>query len=69
MSRTPLEPRPARRNGADSSPAPRLPLDESPLRPSFARERDAMRRGVCPVAGYDEVGRGPLAGPVVAAAI
>ena len=69
MSRTPLEPRPARRNGAALSPAPRLPLGEPPLRPTFARERDAMRRGVCPVAGCDEVGRGPLAGPVVAAAV
>jgi ribonuclease HII len=28
-----------------------------------------MRRGVCPVAGCDEAGRGPLAGPVVAAAV
>ena len=68
-SHTPLDPGPARRNGANSSPAPRLPLDEPPLRPTFARERDAMRRGVCPVAGCDEVGRGPLAGPVVAAVI
>jgi len=47
---------------------PRLPLDEPPLRPTFARERAAMRRGIAPVAGCDEVGRGPLAGPVVAAA-
>ena len=28
-----------------------------------------MKRGVWPVAGCDEVGRGPLAGPVVAAAV
>ncbi len=28
-----------------------------------------MRRGVVPVAGCDEAGRGPLAGPVVAAAV
>lgn len=28
-----------------------------------------MRRGVFPVAGCDEAGRGPLAGPVVAAAV
>jgi ribonuclease HII len=48
---------------------PRLPLDEAPVRPSFARERAAMRRGVFPVAGCDEAGRGPLAGPVVAAAV
>ena len=48
---------------------PRLPLDEPPVRPTFARERAAMRRGIAPVAGCDEVGRGPLAGPVVAAAV
>ena len=47
----------------------RLPLNEAPLRPSFRRERAAMKRGVFPVAGCDEAGRGPLAGPVVAAAV
>lgn len=36
---------------------------------SFAREEDCRRRGLWPVAGVDEVGRGPLAGPVVAAAV
>ena len=48
---------------------PRLPLGEEPVRPTFRRERAAMRRGVFPVAGCDEAGRGPLAGPVVAAAV
>jgi ribonuclease HII len=38
-------------------------------RPSFRRERALIRRGVWPVAGCDEAGRGPLAGPVVAAAV
>jgi ribonuclease HII len=47
----------------------RLPLAEEILRPSFRRERAAMKRGVWPVAGCDEAGRGPLAGPVVAAAV
>ncbi len=47
----------------------RLPLGDPPVRPTFARERAAMRRGVFPVAGCDEAGRGPLAGPVVAAAV
>ena len=49
--------------------AARLPLGEEEVRPTFRRERSAMRRGVWPVAGCDEAGRGPLAGPVVAAAV
>ena len=32
-------------------------------------EEDARARGYCRVAGVDEAGRGPLAGPVVAAAV
>lgn len=52
-----------------SAPQPRLPLGEEPIRPTFRRERAAIRRGVWPVAGCDEAGRGPLAGPVVAAAV
>src|SRR3954464_7701991 len=47
----------------------RLPLGEEDLRPTFRRERAALKRGVWPVAGCDEAGRGPLAGPVVAAAV
>jgi len=47
----------------------RLPLDDEIVRPTFRRERRAMRRGLMPVAGCDEAGRGPLAGPVVAAAV
>jgi ribonuclease HII len=35
----------------------------------FAAERDLLARGVTRVAGVDEAGRGPLAGPVVAAAV
>src|ERR1700736_397942 len=57
------------RKSSASSPAPRLPLNEAPIRPSFRRERAAIKRGVFPVAGCDEAGRGPLAGPVVAAAV
>src|SRR4051794_36332845 len=49
--------------------APRLPLAEADIRPTFNRERRAMKRGIFPVAGADEAGRGPLAGPVVAAAV
>ena len=37
--------------------------------PHFRRERFLMKRGTGLVAGIDEVGRGPLAGPVCAAAV
>jgi ribonuclease HII len=47
----------------------RLPLNEPQLKPSFRRERRALNSGLWPVAGCDEAGRGPLAGPVVAAAV
>ncbi len=48
-----------------------LPLSAALLRPSRkgVAEDDAYRRGFTTVAGVDEVGRGPLAGPVVAAAV
>ena len=57
------------RKAAASADAPRLPLKDAAERPTFARERRAMVRGLFPVAGCDEAGRGPLAGPVVAAAV
>ena len=37
--------------------------------PTFERERALLTCGIWPVAGCDEAGRGPLAGPVVAAAV
>ena len=37
--------------------------------PDFTFETAAMARGLARVAGVDEVGRGPLAGPVTAAAV
>lgn len=37
--------------------------------PDFAFELEAKKKGFWPVAGTDEAGRGPLAGPVVAAAV
>jgi ribonuclease HII len=40
-----------------------------PKPPSFRRERKLIANGVRVVAGCDEAGRGPLAGPVVAAAV
>src|SRR5450631_3428736 len=57
------------RKPARDTGAVRLPLGEEAVRPTFRRERAAMKRGVWPVAGCDEAGRGPLAGPVVAAAV
>jgi ribonuclease HII len=37
--------------------------------PTYRREKNAHARGLVPVAGCDEAGRGPWAGPVVAAAV
>jgi ribonuclease HII len=45
-----------------SAPAPRI-------MPSFRVERALQREGFRCIAGVDEAGRGPLAGPVVAAAV
>jgi len=51
-------------------PSPDSPsLFDLPIRPDFAAETSARRDGLWPVAGTDEAGRGPLAGPVVAAAV
>ncbi|BCB20808.1 ribonuclease HII [Bosea sp. ANAM02] len=41
---------------------PAMPAD-------FSRETSAITNGLWPLVGIDEVGRGPLAGPVVAAAV
>ena len=37
--------------------------------PDFSREDELFRKGYRNIAGIDEAGRGPLAGPVVAAAV
>ena len=37
--------------------------------PDFSREEKLSRKGYKYIAGVDEAGRGPLAGPVVAAAV
>ncbi len=42
---------------------PKLPL------PHFRQERKLAKSDLWPIAGMDEVGRGPLAGPVAAAAV
>ncbi|MBM3139587.1 MAG: ribonuclease HII [Chloroflexi bacterium] len=44
-------------------------IPTSAVRPSWRFERQLRREGAHRVAGVDEVGRGPLAGPVVAAAV
>lgn len=53
---------------ADRLPAPVRSRRAGP-RPGWAVERSFWRDGFRRVAGVDEVGRGPLAGPVVAAAV
>jgi ribonuclease HII len=45
------------------------PLFEIIEKPDFAFETKAIAEGQWPVAGLDEAGRGPLAGPVMAAAV
>src|SRR3974390_2114294 len=53
-----------------AKPKPTLPKGVIAVTPpNFRRERALLKRGVWPVAGCDEAGRGPLAGPVVAAAV
>ncbi len=46
-----------------------MPLFEESLSPSFFWEDRFERAGYSSVAGVDEAGRGPLVGPVVAAAV
>ena len=45
------------------------PVRSGRTRPNWRVEREIWRSGALRVAGVDEVGRGPLAGPVVAAAV
>jgi ribonuclease HII len=44
-------------------------LFDMPPAPDFSTEKRLIARGAGPVCGIDEAGRGPLAGPVVAAAV
>lgn len=41
----------------------------SPSLPDFMLEAELIAQGVAPIVGVDEVGCGPLAGPVCAAAV
>jgi ribonuclease HII len=52
-----------------TSPDSPMLFEEVPLVPDFSLELLARKAGHWPVAGTDEAGRGPLAGPVVAAAV
>ncbi|WP_134725291.1 ribonuclease HII [Paracoccus luteus] len=45
------------------------PRPKRPTRPSLRHEKDCWASGATLVCGVDEVGRGPLAGPVTAAAV
>ena len=51
------------------SQAAALPLVLPSLAPDFRAERSCLRAGARLVSGVDEAGRGPLAGPVVAASV
>ncbi|CAH1655505.1 Ribonuclease HII [Hyphomicrobiales bacterium] len=62
-----------RRSDSLAVPTPALDSITLPLvmpdGPTYDRELRLKARGLWPVAGVDEVGRGPLAGPVVVAAV
>jgi ribonuclease HII len=55
--------------GARSGRSPLAPWHRERLDPDFAEEKSLWSRGYRFVAGLDEVGRGCLAGPVVAGAV
>src|SRR5258708_19007737 len=55
------------KSGKDPVKLPKGVIAVAP--PSLRRERALIKGGVWPVAGCDEAGRGPLAGPLVAAAV
>ena len=58
-----------KRRGSKTS-GPRGKASRGPsLCPTLFHEKELHARGISPVAGVDEAGRGPLAGPVVAAAV
>lgn len=54
---------------ASTSPDSSLLFEPEPLCPDYRLEQRHWRSGIRYIAGVDEAGRGPLAGPVVAAAV
>jgi ribonuclease HII len=46
-----------------------MPSPKTQPKPHFRREKSLAAKGLWPIAGIDEAGRGPLAGPVAAAAV
>lgn len=46
-----------------------MKIADSRIRPTFELEAAELQLGMGPIAGVDEAGRGPWAGPVVAAAV
>jgi ribonuclease HII len=67
MNRDKIAKKPDKKPDSQSEKLPKGVIAVAP--PSFRRERALIRRGIWPIAGCDEAGRGPLAGPVVAAAV
>ena len=57
------------KNSSPQKTDPVLSLFDPPREDTFFLERGLQQQGFSVVAGLDEVGRGPLAGPVVAAAV
>lgn len=57
------------RRRKDGESALLLAVPETPALPTWRWESQCQAEGRSPVAGVDEAGRGPLAGPVVAAAV
>ena len=56
-------------SGTDSLIVDLPDFDLSDSGPDFTHEAQLIAKGLTPVAGVDEAGRGPIAGPVVAAAV
>ncbi len=58
-----------KRRGSQNSGSKSSKARSPSLCPTLLHEQELHARGIRPVAGVDEAGRGPLAGPVVAAAV